>query len=251
MSGGSTMPDNNPIKGMARGAVIVAAIRSGGTFLAHCLSNHPQIFCERGEPVHHRSVWCTILDPNRCELLAALLNQTGYQVSACKLTYVQAFHRNIWPWLEQQRPRVIWLHRENVLRQSVSVLLNIRSRDGAIKLPQHAFERPKSVRVAIEPESVLTMARTLIDRDTMARKRLKGLTLLPLTYEDITGGGEVATLPPAVRDRLCTFLGVRVEEMGTDLMKINWAPLKEILTNWSDVHSAVEQSEFARWLERE
>lgn len=245
------MPDNNQIKGIARPAVIVAAIRSGGTFLAHCLSNHPQIFCERGEPMHHRSIWCTSLHPNRRELLAALLNQTGYPVSACKLTYVQAFHRHIWPWLETRRPHVIWLRRENTLRQAVSALLNARSRSGALKLPQHSFERPNAVRVEIAPESVLAMARKLASRDQWAQERLSGWSVLPLSYEGLTGGREAVALPADVQGAICTFLGVRNEAMGADLVKINRAPLREILGNWTEVRAVVRRSEFAKWLEAE
>jgi len=40
--------DNDQTKGMAQGAVIIAAIRSGGTFLTHCLSSHSMIHCDRG-----------------------------------------------------------------------------------------------------------------------------------------------------------------------------------------------------------
>ena len=48
---------NDRTKNLARPAVVIASVRSGGTYLAHCLSNHPQVFCDRGESLHHDSLW--------------------------------------------------------------------------------------------------------------------------------------------------------------------------------------------------
>lgn len=243
---------NDQTQNMARPAVIIAAIRSGGTFLSHCLSNHPQIFCDRGEPLHHDSVWVSNLHPDRRHLLAAILNQTGYEVSMCKLTYAQAFHPHIWPWLAKRQPAVIWLTRENLIRQAVSVLINRQARrQGGIKRPQHTFQELRPVQVELAPEQVLAKARELRSHDNQARQRLAGFkAVLPLTYNQIIGGeGESAIrLPVRTTTRLCEFLDVRRETLRSDLKRVNPFALRTLLANWRQVTAAVQASEFAACL---
>jgi hypothetical protein len=242
--------ENDRTQGMSRPAVIIAAIRSGGTFLAHCLSNHSQIFCERGEPLHHGSVWHRTMKPDRQRLLAALLDQTGYQVSVCKLVYVQAFHRDIWPWLEKRRPMVIWLRRENAIRQAVSMLINKRARHGKITQAQHSFTAGHPVRAELAPDQVLRAARGLQERDLWAIKRLAGWKTLELTYAQVVGGeGTMASsMPDETCERVCTFLGVRMEALGCDLQRVNPYPLSKMLSNWPAVRRAIKGSEFAEML---
>ena len=76
---GVAMPkvENDETKYLARPAVLIASVRSGGTFLAHCLSNHPQIFCDRGESLHYRSLWHTHLTTNRAKLIYCLTHMLG------------------------------------------------------------------------------------------------------------------------------------------------------------------------------
>lgn len=246
--------ENNQMRDMATPVVIVAAIRSGGTFLAHCLSNHPQVFCDRGEPLHHRSVWCNELHPNRRHLLAVLLNQTGYYVSMCKLTYMQAFHRDIWPWLEAHRPRAIWLRRENHVRQAVSVLINKAARAGQLKRPQHTFAPTKPVSVELAPALVLKAARGLSAVDRRARKQLAKLgEAYPLTYADVVGGEHMKAerLPTWTAMKLCSWLGVRHTRLYCDLQRVNPYPLRKMLSNWAEVEMMVRESEFADCLEDE
>lgn len=245
------MQENDQTQNMARPAVVIASIRSGGTFLAHCLSNHSHVFCDRGEPLHHHSVWVDALHPNRRELLAAVLNQTGYHVSMCKLTYTQALHRHIWPWLVKKQPLTIWLRRENTIRQAVSVLINKLSRQGKVKRAQHSFETAQPLRVELSPDQILKMAGRLKALDDRTGKCLtKMRRVLRLTYNDVTGGEKaiVDQLPEITAERLCGFLGVRSEPMRCDLKRINPQSLRELLHNWREVRQAVRKSEFARCL---
>lgn len=249
------MRENDKTQGMAEGAVIIAAIRSGGTFLSHCLSNHPQVYCARGEPLHHHSVWVRTLHPDRRELLAAMLNQTGYKVSMCKLTYAQATNRAIWPWLAERQPRVIWLRRQNRIRQAVSVLINKAARHGEIKRPQHTFRETGPVRVTFPPETILKMARRLKGLDSQVGKRVNRMRHLYSTvYADVVGGEHSIAdeLPERARRKVCVFLGVRsIEPLRCDLKRVNPYPLREMLGNWKAVEAAVRRSEFAACLEDE
>lgn len=246
--------ENDLTRDVARAVVIVAAVRLGGTFLAHALSNHPHIHCDRGEPLHHASVWCQALHPDRTQLLAALLNQTGYQVAMCKLTYAQAFNRAIWPWLVRRRPAMIWLRRENTLRQAVSVLINQAARAGTVKRAQHTFVATRPIQVAFPPETVLRMARGLAAADKRAEGQLAALpNVLRITYADVVGGELAAAsrLPVPVTRLLCTWLSVRYARLDCELRRVNPQSLAEMLTNWHEVEVAVRDSEFAACLEDE
>lgn len=250
------MPDveNDPTKHSAQSAVIVANIRSGGTFLAHCLSNHPQIFCDRAESLHHFSVWHTHLKVKSVDLLHCLLNMQGYRISMCKLTYTQAFHESVMEYLSRIQPRVIWLRRENILRQAVSVALNKMARAGEIVRPQHTFDAVSPARVAMLPETILQTARELANQDREARGRLsKFNTRLELTYGEMIGGERASPegLTEQAARRLCEFLGVRCMPLSCDLKRVNPAPLRETLTNWPDIEKALRQSEFANFIKDE
>ncbi len=246
--------DNDATKYSAQPAVIVADIRSGGTFLAHCLSNHPQIFCDRGESLHRFSVWHTYLKIRSVDLLHCLLHMQGYCISMCKLTYTQAFHDSVWDYLGELQPRVIWLRRENVIRQAVSALLNKLARGGEIVRPQHTFESVPPARVAISPEMIIEAAREMIQQDQAARARLGNLkTRLEMTYAEMIGNEQAAPdgLTEKAARRLCEFLGVRTISLSCELKRVNPAPLRDTLTNWPDVERAVLASELAYCLKDE
>jgi len=242
--------ENDETKHIARPAVIVASVRSGGTFLAHCLSNHPQVFCDRGESLHYRSLWHTQLTLNRAKLLFCLTHMQGYQVSMCKLIYQQAFLREVWDYITEFPVfPVIWLRRENTIRQAVSHLLNQMARGGKIKRPQHTFGRVESVCMELDSELVVRMARGLLEQDRRARRRLKSLKPLALTYEQIIG--PASTLADEATQQICEFLGVRCVPLRCELTRINPQPLAEIITNWEAVREAIEASEFAHCLRDE
>jgi hypothetical protein len=246
--------DNDATKYSAQPAVIVADIRSGGTFLAHCLSNHPQIFCDRGESLHRFSVWHTHLKVHSVDLLHCLLHMQGYCISMCKLTYTQAFHDSVLNYLDKLQPRVIWLRRENVIRQAVSALLNKLARGGKIMRPQHTFESVPPARVVISSEEILQEARDLAERDLAARVKIGSFkTWLEMTYAEMIGGEQEAPdgLTEKAARRLCEFLGVRAIPLSCELKRVNPAPLSETLTNWPDVERAVRTSELAYCLKDE
>jgi hypothetical protein len=246
--------ENDATKNMATPAVIIAAIRSGGTFLSHCLSNHTQIHCDRGEPLHHLSVWCLGVTQHRQRLLSVLLNQTGYQVSMVKLTYMQAFQDPIWGWLVKRQPRVIWLRRENVLRQALSVYLASETRQhGSLERPLHTFDEATPFSVTIKPALFMKYCRGLVEQDTRANNHmLKFERVLPLTYADVVGGElekSAQRLPGKTTAEIASFLGVDIQGLTCSLRRVNPFPLCEMISNWPEVEAAIQASEFAAMLE--
>jgi hypothetical protein len=247
--------DNDATKGMALPAVIIANVRSGGTFLSHYLSNHPDIFCDRGESLHHLSIWHTCLTADRVKLLHCLTHQAGWRVSMCKLVYGQAFQPEVWAYLVRTQPHVIHLTRRNVIRQAVSALINrsVRSGQHAAIHPAHTVEDVPGIQIELTPDSILQLARGLVIQDQQAAKSLAGFpNVHPLDYASLGGEGTtVARMPIATGRAICSFLGVPYHAMSCDLKRVNPQPLSEILVNWMDVLPAIQASEFAEFLKDE
>ena len=247
--------DNDVTKNMALPAVIIANVRSGGTFLSHYLSNHPDIFCDRGESLHHLSIWHTYLTSDRVKLLHCLTHMTGWHVSMCKLVYGQAFQPDVWAYLVKTKPHVIHLTRRNVVRQAVSALINrsVRSGQHAQVHPAHTVEDVPGVKISLTPDSILELARGLATQDRQSTKALAAFpNVLSLDYASLGGEGTtVARIPTKVGQTICTFLGVPYHAMSCELKRVNPQPLAEILVNWRDVRPAIQASEFSEFLKGE
>jgi hypothetical protein len=245
--------ENDLTKNIARPAVIIANLRTGGTFLSHCLSNHPDIFCDRAESLHHSSVWNRNLTVKQGRLLHCLLHQHGYDVSMTKLTYAQATSN--WDYLIKTQPMVLWLRRENVIRQAVSVILNRMAREKhKIEYPQHSFDKVAPISAEIAPEGILKYARGLRRNDNDMRDRLTAFgNVLPLTYAGIIGweGRDALVLEFNSGKIICEFLGVKLVVLPSKLRPINPRPLSETLQNWDKVREAITKSEFAELLKDE
>jgi len=200
-------------------------------------------------------VWYQNFSPRRARLLSALLNQTGYQVSMCRITYVQALDAGVWKWLVKNQPKAIWLHRENVLRQAISEYINRTARrTDRLDRPEHTFEEAGPVRVKIDPALFLKMARGLREQNERVRALLPALRdVYHLTYAQVAGGENVqaSSLPWTTAESLCFFLGIQPEVLGCRLKRVNPYPLREMIANWPEVEKAVKGSEFAGMLEDE
>lgn len=233
-------------------AVIIAETRSGSTFLTHCLSNHPDIFCHRGEPMHGKSVWGKhklIGD----DLLYCLLHQQFYTISMCELTRHQAFYR-FWEYLTRTQPKVILLSRKNVIRQCVEILLAKLNKQGKIQQPRHTVGISPEVRVSLAAETILEGARKYVVGAVAAHERCQAFdNLLEITYADIVGReiADVMSIAAPASERICSFLGVPALMMSCRLRATNPHPLRKILLNWDEVEEAVAQSELAYCLEDE
>ena len=246
--------ENDPTLNMAQPALIITAPRTGATFLAHCLSNHSQVFCDRGEPLHHNSPWGRHLPGQHLAFIECLTHMVGYRVSMCKLLYRQAFDPGVWPYLVSRQPRVIHLTRANRIRQAVSLLLNTRARMGEIEWPQHTFESVAPRATTLPAEAVLNMARDLEGQERQATETLQAIAdVMLISYGELMGGerGQAESLSQEVGRRICHFLGVLPEPLGCDLRRVNSRPLQEMLVNWPELGAAIAASEFADHLEDE
>ena len=236
----------------AQPAILIAHTRSGGTFLAHCLSNHPDIFCPRGEPL---KMWHGhIPGTKQTQALAIALHAYHYKVSMCRLTDVQTSIA-IYDYLRRVEAKIVLLERRNLLRCAVSqTLMNMVNR-GELKRPIHTTTTIKPVPVTLSPQAVLERCRWQQEwhervRQDVAETRLP---VLHLTYARVTGGEMVSAERVSLREteRICSFLGVEHLPLTASLRAVSPFSLKALVANWDNLEEAVQDSEFAHFLKEE
>lgn len=236
-----------------RKAVLISTSRSGSTFLLNCLDSHPQIGCERSEPLSPSSAWAD-LKVDRHELMRVLWRRAGYRVAMFKLSYRQL------KWvgtdiLQTEGVSIIHLHRRNALRVIVSSAINTAAVAGEIDHPTHSFAPVTPVGIRLEPAEVVAALEKYRKDTKIVTKRIRslGLPFLLLTYDDLVGrdGREVSHLPKETNDLITHFLGVAPTRMFSETKRINPHPLSEIVENWSEVRRAIEASDLAGYLQYE
>lgn len=227
--------------------LLVYMQRSGSTFLAHCLDSHPDIGAERGEPLHPEHTWRRFLpDVNEETLLDLVLRRPGYKVTVARANYRHTME--IPTGFLRDLDGLIFLYRENVVRNMISSHINARG----IKAV-HAFEPQPVERIHIDPNDFLRGCRRSDAKqaETLAWLEQFPCPFLVTTYAAITGGegidaGGVAEPEGA---RLCEFLGVESRPLVCSLRKINPQPAVELVANWPDVKAVLLESEYRECLQ--
>jgi hypothetical protein len=232
-----------------RKAVIIAGARVGSAMLCNALDSHPQISCEREDPLDYKTspYFYQGLEPH--QTLQLVLSRVGYQWCICKVSYRSLKNTiSLEDLIEMGVERVIHLWRENALRVVVSAALNTSARNGERKHPTHAWETPEISRIELDPANVLSEARRYIlnVRAMQAQLSVCGLPVLNLRYEDIAHPG-TAQLWHTDENRVTEFLDVMEFHLTTDTRPINPYPLSEIVTNWSVVKAALAGTELERF----
>lgn len=249
--------DNDPTKKTAQPFLIVAGVRCGGTFLAHCLSNHPTVFCDRGESMHRHSVWRQGYTVQAPELLRVLTSQEGYHASGFRMVHSQAFSKHIWREIVNTKPRIIHLRRENVLRQAASLIFHRMVR--AHKVPFHPVHTFKEVappdKVTIAPGLLLKSCRELVRQSNGADSRMRkaGLSVLTVEYGEMVGGeGEQSIYVELETAReICGHLGICDYPLTCELKRVHAHPLRAMIANWAEVERAIVGSEFVEHIAHE
>lgn len=236
-------------------AVLIATNRSGSTFLLNCLDSHPQIGCERSEPLSPREVWRQMLpDVPRETLLRLLWSRPGYRVAMFKMSYkhVRWMGTEI---LEEVGATLIHLHRGNVLRAGVSSVINTAAVRGDLDHPTHSFSPVSPVQIHLDVADFVKKTLGHLEKIRAMRKQLSrlGLPLLMLTYEDLVGyeGNETEEIMPAAAARICQHLGVEEMPLFSYTRRVNPQPLHELVSNWDEVVRAVRETELAEFLRDE
>lgn len=234
---------------MTRKAILWTERRTGGTFLASCLSNHPRVFFARGEPLHSDDPW-RVGVPDEAERLQIITSQPHYDVAGCKLFRDHAIRPAVWDWLCRIQPMIIYLWREDYISQALSIVANQVYRATGEGMPTHLYRREEPRQIHLEPEEVLFEIERLQLRYGIAGDETKsnqailqsgGFRVLSLTYEQMTGGkAEVGAIALDMAYSLCAFLGVSLAPLvGAGLRRAHHRPWPEYVSNWDEVREAI------------
>lgn len=238
--------DNDQTKGLAQPFLILAHVRTGGTFLAHALSSHPQIYCDRGETLHHLSAWRKAGIP-AVKTVKAIWNQDGYFAAGFRAIYRQAFHEQIWPLVLERKPKIIHLTRRNITRQGVSFGYQQLVRQGVIPFhPVHTFETRKVVSVKVNPAVIVKYAEKVRAEIIQARNKFASYPgqILTVSYEAMTGECNTSYVSDKTCESLLDFLGVQKRPLSVELRRDFDAPMSAWFANWQAIKGALEKAGF-------
>jgi hypothetical protein len=224
-------------------AILVAHVRSGGTFLCHALDSHPQIGCERGEPLHSHAQWMIAAGCDRIKVLNMMLFRPGYHVAMFKSTVKQfAFVPD--DYIARHDVALVFLERCNLLRVHASSLSISRQR------PPHSYEDDGNAQpVTIDTRGLIETWRQYEQAVAAVKARCQAARRhLELTYEQVTAGQEDGHLNMYVSDLLCDFLGVERRRLYTETKRRNPKPLKEMIANYDRVAAALFETPYYKFL---
>lgn len=241
-------------------AALIATNRSGSTFLLHALDSHPQIGCERSEPLDPRGFWVRLgtmeamKAMSRANLLRFLWRRPGYRVAMFKLSYRQLRWVGL-DVLKEVGARLIHLHRENVVRGGISSLINTAAVKGEIAHPIHTFSPVKAASIRVEVGPFIYNSMAHLKKVKAMKKQLgrMGLPVLNLTYEDLVGyeGHETNEVMAATATAICEHLGVEEMPLVSYTRRVNPQPLCEIVENWTELAAALRGTALGVFLEGE
>lgn len=237
----------------ARPVVVVAHTRSGGCWLMHCLSSHPDISCPRGEPLLPASNYRrSFPDVSDVDILRCIGTPEQYRIGAAKVTYNQ-FTPEIEKWVAQGEVPIIHLTRRNLLRVVVSQLITGLAVSNRIDHVAHSYKTPYPVQVELPAERILGHCRRMTEKKLKMEERLRQYRHLDIYYADLVGGeGHVSQeMDPVQGALICDFLDIQRTTMTAQLKRVNAHPLERLLTNWAEVQYAVKHSPFAWCLKDE
>jgi len=226
-------------------AIITGYGRTGTNYLAGCMSNHPQVFCWRGEPFtrENRQLYRDTLCVMECFWNAPL-----YDVRMFKINYSRLRDDNnkCWNRICDVRPRVIHLYREDILRQYVSDR-TLRARIEAGK--EHGRDL---VRLRDNPHLVLDFIENVLSQKLWFQKQVTraDLDVLELSYEEITDGGQATeTVPLEAAEQICDFLGVDQAPLPAVTKKATPYTPDQVFENWPRIEEVVAGSKYSYLLE--
>jgi len=232
----------------SRPAIIIAAPRTGGTLLASCLSNHPDIFCVRGEPLLDGMPWkASLPGAADTQILMCILSQFGYQVGMCKITYSQ-LSPEVRHLIHVIRTKIIHLTRGNVVRCVLSQLMT-----GSVEAHAHGTGVVNSDAFAVDASYFVKrckqhMADTCGMRGWIGRS---GLESIEVTYADLAGGEgrSVDQMEGKASNKICEFLGVDYPIiLKTHLRKVNPARMRSMVLNWDELCATLTTTEFGEMI---
>jgi len=225
-------------------AVIVATQRSGGLYLAGCLSNHRDIHCPREEPLRPQATWIQHIGKRPVRILDLVLTEPYYKVAACRLTYDQALHPGVMEYLVNNEVKILHLTRA-IMPTVTSVLLAKQEiRDG---VPRHVFDGSfvdNEVLDATPADVANRIKRLNQQRRAFLRGVQQNCEILEVRYEDITQQAN-GYIPLGETKRICQFLDVIRRPLYAGNRKMHKRAIETYYTNWKEVAKMLKRNDWA------
>ena len=238
-------------------AVILTTARSGSSFLVECLRSHPEIECAseilngqpddpvpayRG-PFRYVKKWSRIARtgawmPGRW--LDAYYRRGNAKVRCFKAMYQQLARPFALRYVvENEDIRVIHLRRHNLLKVHISTLLMNKRKQLQTTTPTG------TVWVRVDPARAIRSMRKARARYEWHDRAFDRHPRLQVSYESLFDG---KYLHADTCRRICDFLGVAQHRMESHFVKLNPESLRDMVTNYDELASAVSRTEFADFL---
>lgn len=219
--------------------VILAQGRTGSTLLTSLLDSHPQIRCNDELLQRPRIAPLRYIDQ---VARAATLPRHGWHLKSEQLKWRQA-DRPVGPFLdalEARGSKIIYLWRENVLEQSVSMFFAVASgawhhrNNGQIK-------RVKELE--LDPEELYSQMKQRSRVLELDRALLSGRDYCEINYErDLRT--EDARGPALAR--IQEFLGVEYHPLASELRKSVNRPIHKLIKNYAEIAESLEGTPYAQ-----
>lgn len=221
--------------------VILASPRSGSGLLAELLSAHPDFCCDADVLARKRRALPFYLVSRS---LRAKRPYYGFTVTQRQLALQGRPQRSL-ARLHAQGWKIVYLERDNLLRQALSfVIVNHRRSWGHPDPWKHRQgDGPLALgRIRVDPRALLARLEDVEQRQRQTRETLRGLPHLALTYErDLLG----AQAQQAAADKVCDFLGARRVAVASDLVKVGPVDLAVLIENHEELALALADTSYA------
>jgi hypothetical protein len=230
-----------------RGFIIYGQSRSGSTLLKELLNSHPDITCD-GELL--TMGWKYLDHPLTIKLISKYpypyFNlrrlRSGSPVYGFKFMIfnsrkpgkvLQHLVRNHW--------KLIHIHRNNILKQSLSNIIAKETRHWHLK----EGESPPDYRLEIPPEKLLGELNTRKIWSERGNRFLEGIPHLRLDYESDLEEEENWSRTAA---RLFSYLDLEYQPVSSRINKTDPRPYREVISNYDDLITSLEKSNYGHLL---
>jgi hypothetical protein len=239
-------------------AVILTTQRSGSTFLVQCMDSHPEIECSgeilNGQPDHpvppyrgpFKKVWKGLRIIRTGAWMPGRWMDAFYRRGTAKVRCFKAMYNQL------SRPfamryfagnddiRVIHLRRHNLLKVHVSTLLMDEREQIQATAPTEA------VWIRVDPAKAIASLRKARAYYESFDEAFARHPRLQVAYESLFDG---PYLQEETGRRICDFVGVAYHRMQSKLTKLNPESLRDMVTNYDELATAISATEFADMLD--
>jgi len=253
----------------AKKFIILAATRSGSTYLKDLLDSHPRIrawgeiflrksvmpgtfahYCKSSPP--HSALYSLLggrfasrvpynfgmmwLHKRFLDWFYSFGDSSDEQAAGFKLMYgdVNAYQKR---WIRKEGVSVIHLIRENALKRHLSILTSQKRRFA------HSTKQVKPIKVYCNPNTIAEdLKRYMVTQDRMRKTFLSNPTI-EVHYEDFLYSY------PEPYDKVLDFLGVeRWQAPPAKLRKLNPDSAEDIIENYEEIVDALADTPYERFL---